>query len=65
MNQGGGGQGQVVAGGDVGDIVKALQQQYPGAQVNVEGGDAAALGAGGRRIRAGTTAWRSSSGSRS
>ena len=28
--------------GDVGDIVKALQQQYPGAQIQVEGGDAAA-----------------------
>jgi hypothetical protein len=47
MNQGGAGQGQVVAGGDVADIVKALQQQYPGAQVNVEGGDASALGSAG------------------
>ena len=42
MNQGGAGQGQVVAGGDVADIVAALQQQYPGAQVQVEGGGAAA-----------------------
>ncbi len=46
MNQGGAGQGQVVAGGDVADIVKALQQQYPGAQVNVEGGASALGGAG-------------------
>lgn len=52
MNQGGaqvdasqlGGQGgQVVMGGDVGDLVKQLQQQYPGAEITVEGGDAAAL----------------------
>jgi hypothetical protein len=46
LNQGGAGQGQIV-GGDVGEIVKALQQQYPGAQVNVEGGDASALGGAG------------------
>jgi Short C-terminal domain len=40
MNQGGGGgQGQVVMGGgaDVSEIVAALQQQYPGAQIEVEG----------------------------
>jgi Short C-terminal domain len=39
MNQGGGGGGQVVMGGDadVNEIVAALQQQYPGAQIEVEG----------------------------
>jgi hypothetical protein len=40
MNQGGGGgQGQVVMGGgaEVNEIVAALQQQYPGAQIEVEG----------------------------
>jgi hypothetical protein len=44
MNQGGGAQQVVAGGGDVADIVKALQEQYPGAQVNVQGGDASALG---------------------
>ena len=47
MNQGGqvpGAEGQVVMGGDVSDLVQQLQQQYPGAEITVEGGDAAALG---------------------
>jgi Short C-terminal domain len=54
MNQGGGTQipgaegqvmgGQVVAGGDVSDLVRQLQQQYPGAEISVEGGDASMLG---------------------
>jgi hypothetical protein len=47
MNQGGqlpGAEGQVVMGGDVSDIVQQLQQQYPGAEITVEGGDAAGLG---------------------
>jgi hypothetical protein len=47
MNQGDAGQGQVVAGGDVADVVAALQQQYPGAHVQVPGGDASALGGAG------------------
>src|SRR5262245_34784113 len=43
MNQGGGTQlpgaeGQVVMGGDVSDLVEQLQQQYPGAEITVEGG---------------------------
>jgi hypothetical protein len=38
LNQGGGSSMQVPAGGDVGEIVQALQQQFPGAQVQV--GDA-------------------------
>jgi hypothetical protein len=38
LNQGGG--GQVAAGGDVNDIVAALQQAMPGAQVNVQGSGA-------------------------
>jgi Short C-terminal domain len=38
MNQGGGAGGaQVVQGGDLGDLVQQLQQQYPGAEINVEG----------------------------
>jgi Short C-terminal domain len=36
MNQGGGG-AQVVGGGDVADLVQQLQQQYPGAEIQVEG----------------------------
>jgi Short C-terminal domain len=47
MNQGGqvpGAEGQVMMGGDVSDLVQQLQQQYPGAEITVEGGDAAALG---------------------
>ena len=39
MNQGGG--GQVPAGGDMSQIMDALQQAMPGAQINVEGGGAA------------------------
>ena len=39
-----GGGGQVVSSGDVSDIVKRLQQAYPGAEINVQGGDASALG---------------------
>jgi Short C-terminal domain len=39
MNQGGAGAGgaQVVGGGDVADLVQQLQQQYPGAEIQVEG----------------------------
>jgi hypothetical protein len=46
MNQGGG-QGQVVMGpgGDVDDIVQALQQAMPGAQINVEGMEVQGAGA--------------------
>ena len=43
MNQGGAGSGQVVAGGaDVNEIVQALQQAMPGAQIQV--GDAEVVG---------------------
>ena len=38
MNQGGGGQGQVVS-GDVADMVKALQQQYGAGAAPDQGGD--------------------------
>jgi hypothetical protein len=38
LNQGGGGP-VVSAGGDVSEIVAALQQQYPGAQIEVQGGE--------------------------
>jgi hypothetical protein len=37
MNQGGGGQAVMDGGVDVNEIVQALQQQYPGAQIEVEG----------------------------
>jgi Short C-terminal domain len=37
MNQGGGGQAVMDGGADVNEIVQALQQQYPGAQIEVEG----------------------------
>jgi hypothetical protein len=37
MNQGGGAQAIQAGGADVGEIVQALQQQYPGAQIEVEG----------------------------
>jgi hypothetical protein len=37
MNQGGGGQVLMGGGADVNEIVQALQQQYPGAQIEVEG----------------------------
>jgi Short C-terminal domain len=37
MNQGGGGQVVTGGGADVNEIVQALQQQYPGAQIEVEG----------------------------
>jgi Short C-terminal domain len=37
MNQGGGGQVVMGGGADVNEIVQALQQQYPGAQIEVEG----------------------------
>jgi hypothetical protein len=37
MNQGGAGGTVVGGGGDVNDIVAALQQAMPGAQVNVQG----------------------------
>jgi hypothetical protein len=37
MNQGGGGQVVMGGGGDASEIVQALQQQYPGAQIEVEG----------------------------
>jgi hypothetical protein len=48
LNQGGeAGQGRVVMGGDVSDLVQQLQQAYPEAQVEVQGGDASALGHGG------------------
>ena len=40
MNQGGGAQG-AVQGGDVNEIVAALQQAMPGSQIQVEGGQAA------------------------
>lgn len=45
MNQGGGA-GITAAGGDVNEIVEALKQAYPGAQVNVQGGGAATPAAG-------------------
>ena len=38
MNQGGGGQVVMGGGADVNEIVQALQQQYPGAQIEGEGG---------------------------
>ena len=38
MNQGAGGQVVMGGGADVNEIVQALQQQYPGAQIEVEGG---------------------------
>ena len=70
MNQGGGlpgaEDGQVVTSGDVSDIVQALQQAYPGAEISVEGGDASAPAA--RRLRprrAATIGSSSSSGWRS
>ena len=44
MNQGGG-QGAVVGGGDVNQILSAIKQAYPDAQVSVQGGGAAAAGA--------------------
>lgn len=37
LNQGGGGQVVGAGGADVSGIVEALQQQYPGAQIEVEG----------------------------
>jgi Short C-terminal domain len=37
MNHGGGGQVVMGGGADVNEIVQALQQQYPGAQIDVEG----------------------------
>jgi hypothetical protein len=38
MNQGGGGaQGMQAGGADVGELIESLQQQYPGAQINVQG----------------------------
>jgi hypothetical protein len=37
MNQGGSGQVVMGGGADVNEIVQALQQQYPGAQIEVEG----------------------------
>lgn len=37
LNQGGGQAGSVVQGGDVSDVVAALQQQFPGAQIQVDG----------------------------
>jgi Short C-terminal domain len=37
MNQGGAGGAQVVGSGDVADLVQQLQQQYPGAEIQVEG----------------------------
>jgi Short C-terminal domain len=40
MNQGGGGQVVMGGGADVNEIVQALQQQYPGAQIEVEGAQA-------------------------
>ena len=48
MNQGGAG-GQVVTGasGDVNDIVAALQQAMPGAQIQVEGAGVQSLGGAG------------------
>jgi Short C-terminal domain len=47
MNQGGAGAGgaQVVGGGDVADLVQQLQQQYPGAEIQVEGMPMEAAGA--------------------
>jgi hypothetical protein len=46
MNQGGGGPHVVQAGGaDVSEIVSALQQQYPGAQIEVGGTEVAGGGA--------------------
>lgn len=45
LNQGGG--GQLAAGGDVAEIVQALQQAYPDAQVQVQGGAGGAAGASG------------------
>jgi hypothetical protein len=44
MNQGGGVQSIEAAGADVSDIVAALQQQYPGAQIEVEGAQMAGAG---------------------
>jgi putative oligomerization/nucleic acid binding protein len=47
MNQGGGGAQVVQAGGaDVSEIVEALQQQYPGAQISVDGQAEVASGGG-------------------
>jgi hypothetical protein len=38
MNQGGGGAQVMQAGGaDLGELIETLQQQYPGAQINVQG----------------------------
>jgi hypothetical protein len=37
MNQGGGAPAIQAGGADVGEIVQALQQQYPGAQIEVDG----------------------------
>ena len=62
VNQGGGA-GTTVDGGDVGDIVAALQQQYPGAEINVEGMEAP--GAGAQAPLAMATEWRNSSACRS
>lgn len=42
MNQGGGAQAIQAGGADANAIVEALQQAMPGAQINVEGGGAAA-----------------------
>jgi hypothetical protein len=41
MNQGGEAHAIQAGGGDVNEIVEALQQQYPGAQIEVEGAQAA------------------------
>lgn len=45
LNQGGA-PGTVAGGGDVNDIVAALQQAMPGAQINVEGAEVIQAGAG-------------------
>ena len=46
MNQGGGAQVVQAGGADVSEIVQALQQQYPGAQISVDGQPEVVSGAG-------------------